>query len=91
VTAVKFDARSIHLYWDHPPEDTHLGRIREYRLNVTELESGDEWRVVANASATEALITELHPYYTYHITIVPVTTLEGDNYTEITLRTAEDG
>lgn len=91
VTAVKFDSTSIHIYWDHPPEDTHYGFIREYRLNVTELETGAKWREVVDSESTEALIEMLHPFYTYHVTIVPVTTVEGDNYTEITVRTAEDG
>ena len=91
VTTIDIDSTSIHIYWSHPPEDTHYGFLREYRLNVTELETGDKWRVVVEAEATEALLMPLHPYYTYHITIVPVTVEEGDNYTEITLRTAEDG
>lgn len=90
MTAVQFDSTSIHIHWTHPPEDTHYGFIREYRLNVTELETGDKWRVVVNSQATEAVLTLLHPYYTYHVTIVPVTVEEGDNYTEITIRTAED-
>lgn len=79
------------MYWSHPPEDTHYGVIREYWLNVTELETGARWRVVIDAEETEAVITSLHPYYTYHITIVPVTVEAGDNYTEITIRTAESG
>ena len=91
VTAVKFDSTSIHIYWNHPPEDTHYGFIREYRLNLTELETGHKWREVVEGDATEAVITGLHPHYTYHVTIVPVTVEEGDNYTEITVRTAEDG
>lgn len=70
---------------------THYGVIREYRLNITELETGSRWRIIVGSEATEAVITSLHPFYTYHITIVPVTIVEGDNYTEITVRTAEDG
>ena len=91
LTAIKFDSTSIHLYWSHPPEDTHYGILREYWLNITELESGRRWREVVDAEDTEAILTDLHPYYTYHITIIPVTIEEGDNYTEITIRTAEDG
>lgn len=91
MTAVHVDSTSIHIEWSHPPEDTHYGFIREYRLNVTELETGERWRVVVDSEATEATLVSLHPYYTYHVTIVPVTIEEGDNYTEITIRTAEDG
>ena len=91
VTAVTFDSTSIHIYWNHPPYDTHYGFIREYRLNVSELETGSWWREVVDSEVTEVVLTSLHPYYTYHITIIPVTVEEGDNYTEITIRTAEDG
>lgn len=90
LTTVRFDSTSIHLYWDHPPEDTHYGFIREYRLNVTELESGGRWREVVDSEETEAILSGLHPFYTYYITIIPVTVEEGDNYTHITIRTAED-
>ena len=91
VTAVTFNATSIHIYWTHPPEDTHYGVIREYRLNVTELETGKRTRVVVDSEEMEVVLMSLHPYFTYHITIVPVTIEEGDNYTEITIKTAEDG
>lgn len=91
VTAIDFGSTFIHIYWSHPPEDTHYGVLREYRLNVTELETGERFRVTVDSEETEAVLTSLHPYYTYHITIVPVTVVEGDNYTEITIKTAEDG
>lgn len=91
ITAITFDATSIHVYWTHPPEDTHYGVIREYWLNVTELETRTRSRVVVDSAETEVVLPSLHPFYTYHITIVPVTIAEGDNYTEITIRTAEAG
>ena len=91
ITAVTFDSTSIHIDWVHPPEDTHYGVIREYRLNLTELETGTRTRVVVNSNRTEVVFGFLHPYFTYHITIVPVTVEEGQNYTEITIRTEEDG
>ena len=89
ITAITFSATSIHVYWTHPPEDTHYGVIREYWLNVTEMETETRSRVVVDATKTEVVLSSLHPFYTYHITIVPVTIAEGDNYTEITIRTAE--
>ena len=58
---------------------------------MTELETGTFRRVAVDSEETEVVLGSLHPYFTYHITIVPVTIEEGDNYTEITIRTAEDG
>lgn len=47
--------------------------------------------MVVDSEETEVTLSSLHPYYTYHVTIVPVTIEEGENYTEITIRTEEDG
>ena len=91
LSVVTVGKTSVHLEWEHPAEDTHYGVIREYRINVTELESGSVSRLFTDGEETEITIQSLHPYYTYHINIVPFTIEEGDNHTEITVRTKEDG
>ena len=91
VTIVSVSATSIHLFWDHPPEDTHQGIIREYRINVTELETGTMFREVTPAETTEVVLDSLHPYYTYEIVIVAFTVEEGSNYTTVTIQTDEEG
>ena len=91
LTIVSVTATSIHLSWDHPPEDAHQGIIREYRINVTELETERTFREVTPAENTEVVLESLHPYYTYRIVIVAFTVEEGSNYTTITIQTDEDG
>ena len=73
--------------WE-PPEDPN-GNIREYRVNVTEVETGRMFQVTTNT--TSITIDSLHPYYTYNCTVVAVTIGPGPFSTVITVRTAEDG
>ena len=73
--------------WE-PPEDPN-GDIREYRVNVTEEETGRMFQLTSNT--TSIAIGSLHPYYTYNCTVVAVTIGPGPFSTVITVRTAEDG
>ena len=73
--------------WE-PPEDPN-GDIREYRVNVTEEETGRVFQFSTNT--TSITIGSLHPYYTYNCKVVAVTIGLGPFSTVITLRTAEDG
>ena len=91
VSGIALNSTHIHLTWDHPPRDEHNGNLSEYRIDVTELETGTALRFSSDASITEATIGSLHPYYTYNCTILAVTVGEGPPSTVITVRTAEDG
>ena len=73
--------------WE-PPEDPN-GDIREYRVNVTEEETGRMFQLIT--STTSITIGSLHPYYTYNCTVVAVTIGPGPFSSVITVRTAEDG
>ena len=73
--------------WE-PPEDPN-GYIREYRVNVTEVETGRMFQLITNT--TGITIGSLHPYYTYNCTVSAVTIGPGPFSTVITVRTAEDG
>ena len=52
--------------WE-PPEDPN-GNIREYRVNVTEEETGRMFQLITNT--TNIIIGSLHSYYTYNCTVV---------------------
>jgi len=68
-----------------------LGVIREYRITVTELETGALFNLSAGSRSetTEIVVESLHPFYTYTFVIVPVTVYVGTNSAEITIRTEE--
>ena len=91
LTALFIGSTSIHISWNHPPADTHFGVIREYRINVTELETGAVFNLSTGSETTEITVESLHPFYTYTFVIVPVTVDVGTNSAEITIRTEEAG
>jgi len=91
VTALFVGPTSIHIRWDHPPEDTHYGMIREYRINITEQETGSLFTRSTDSETTELVVNSLHPFYTYTFVIVPVTVDVGTNHSRITIRTEETG
>ena len=91
VTVLFIGPGSIHISWDHPPDDTLYGMIREYRITITELETRAVFNTSTDSETTQLAVNSLHPFYTYTFYIVPVTVDVGTNHTEITIRTAEAG
>ena len=88
LTGMAQDSVTILLSWDQPT-GRHNGIIREYRLNITEVETG---RVFNNISATTSLvICNLHPDYTYEWTVTAFTVGEGPNSYSHRVTTFEDG
>ena len=67
------------------------GVIREYRINVTEVETGDLRQFTTPAGVRELVVGPLHPYYSYRSTIVAFTIEVGPYSTAITVRTEEAG
>lgn len=82
------DSQTIHLSWAAPLGD-HNGRIREYQVNITELETGREFELIATTTFVE--ITSLHPFYTYEWQVSAVTIDEGPYTTLSVVVTSEDG
>ena len=86
-TGRALNSTHIYLMWE-PPEDPN-GDIREYRVNVTEEETGRMFQLSTDTSSI--IIGSLHPYYTYNCMVVAVTIAPGPFSTVITVRTDEDG
>ena len=87
ITGRALNSTHIYLMWE-PPGDPN-GDIREYRVNVTELETGRMFQLSTNTSSIT--IGSLHPYYTYNCTVVAVTIGPGPFSSIITVRTDEAG
>ena len=80
---------SIAISWDPPDLDSQNGIITEYRINITELETGN----VISLISFNTLITVqfLHPYYTYVCVVSAVTNAEGPSSEELVITTPQDG
>lgn len=80
---------SLSVSWDPPALDAQNGIITEYRVNITELETGN----VISLTSFNTIITVqfLHPYYTYVCVVSAVTNAEGPSSEELVITTPQDG
>ena len=83
------NSTTLLISWMPPPLEHQNGVIREYRVNITERETGMAYHLTT--AATTLTVSSLHPFYTYTFFIVPVTVDVGTNHTEITIQTEEAG
>ena len=61
--------------WNAPPLEQQNGIIREYFINVTVTESGEQFQLSSNS--TSLRLYGLHPFYTYSYIITAVTVGPG--------------
>lgn len=89
LTATEVGQRNITVEWSPPPAEDWNGIIRLYILKVLEHETGTE--VTINLTTTEELLGNLHPYYTYNISIAAVTLDTGPFSHPISVTTLQAG
>ena len=90
-TGMVLNSTHIYLTWDPPTPDKLNGVIQGYRINITELETGEMSQYTAGADATNATIGPLHPHYGYNFSIVAFTIVGNGPITFVVIRTAEAG
>ena len=83
------DSRTVSLAWDPPPLDGQNGLIREYRINITEVNTGTMWQLT---SATNSeTVPSLHPNYVYRFEVSAFTIGIGLYSPMLSVMTLEDG
>jgi len=88
LSAAVLDSRTVLLSWIAP--GSHLnGVIQEYRINLTEIETGRVFQEISLTSS--ATISSLHPDYIYSGTITAFTISEGPYSSILNFTTPEDG
>lgn len=89
LNVTEITSSSVSLTWLPPPVELRNGIIREYRVNITEVDTGRE--LVFYSSTSTITISVLHPFYTY-LCHVSAFTVEYGPYTDsIQFDTLEDG
>lgn len=82
-------SRSISLAWDPPLFEDQNGVIVSYTINVTLLETGEEFQLSTDAHSL--LLDSLRPFGTYSFIIAAETVVsEGPFSTVLTIATPED-
>jgi len=89
IVLTAIDSRTLHISWAAPPFEHQNGIIREYRVNITERETGMVFHLIT--TATSVTVPSLHPFYNYKCSIAAVTIGEGPYSAELTITMPEDG
>lgn len=82
-------ANTIDLSWYPPPVESQNGVITSYRLIIVELETKEKGTL--KTSTTKATVENLHPFYTYNISVTAITIDVGPYSLPIMVKTLEDG
>ena len=88
-SGIVIDSRTLSLAWEEPPEEDRNGIIRQYHINMTEVNTGRQFQVVS--TTTSIAVSSLHPDYTYRWTVAAFTIGLGPFSTSETISTPEDG
>lgn len=89
LTGSALDSTTIILNW-HQPNSPHNGIIREYRVNITEDETGNVLQHLVTTT-TDLVVRNLHPDYTYTWTVTAFTVAEGPYSSIARVKMPEDG
>ena len=80
---------SLTLSWEPPPFENRNGQIRQYQIQIEEIESGDILQRTSNT--TQATVSDLHPYYNYNCSVAAETISLGPFSTHISVQLNEYG
>ena len=67
------DSRTLVLSWEAPNPEDRNGIIKQYTVNVTELDTGTLTQLVTNDTTITAF--SQHPYYTYSCVVAAETSV----------------
>ena len=87
--ATPLDSTTLHITWQPPVEGERNGIIRRYVINITELNSGNEYQL--ENSSTEITIQDLHPFYRYSYSVAAETVALGPSTSASIIEMPEDG
>lgn len=89
LTGTSVSSQAITLTWSEPLSSDTNGIIREYIVNVTEVETGTIFSLTT--TATTITLQSLHPYYNYQCIVSAFTVGVGPYTAVFNIRTPEDG
>ena len=87
--SVARNSRTLNFTWSPPPEEHQNGIIIEYKVQVTEVLTGE--MVVKTSNSTTIEVSGLHPDYAYEWRVAAVTVGVGPYTNTTTTRLPEDG
>ena len=89
LVATALGSRTLHITWQPPVEEERNGIIRRYVINITELDSGNEYQL--ENVTTEITVQNLHPFYRYSYSVAAETVALGPFTPGSIIEMPEDG
>ena len=85
------NSTTVECRWEPPLNNTQNGVIQEYNIVILEIETNTSYFEETDLESLLFLITYLHPYYHYNISIKAVTVAPGPLSNAMTVLLPEDG
>ena len=82
-------SKSLTINWEALHLEDQNGLVRHYLINVTETDTGSQFQYTS--TTTDVTLADLHPYYTYSISVSAFTIAAGPLSDPIIILTAQDG
>ena len=90
IDIVAINASSLRLSWEEPLAEEQNGAITSYTINMTILETED--RLSYSTTGTSFELYDLHPFYTYSVTVAAATVNGTGPYSAVfTIQLPPDG
>ena len=89
LTVTVINARNVYLSWSPPPREHHNGVIRQFWINITEVDTGRRFQ--RTSVDTFFTVPSLHPFYTYQFSVAAYTVNPGPFTEPSMLQMPQDG
>ena len=89
LTATPINSRSVYLSWSPPPREHHNGVIRQFWINITEVDT--RRRIESTSLGTSLTVPSLHPFYIYWFSVAAYTVDLGPSTEPLILQMPQDG
>ena len=83
------NSTTIQLHWEPPPLVDRNEMIRSYIVNISVAETGSSFQLTSETTTLN--VSNLHPFYTYTLTVAAVTIGPGPYGLVLTVQMPEDG
>ena len=90
INITTLSSASINVTWTPPLQELQNGIIKYYVLMVIEVES-DGRREINGSNAVHAVVNDLHPYYSYKLSVAAFTIATGPFSNETVIVMPQDG
>ena len=89
LTVTPVNSRSVHLSWSPPLREHYNGVIRQFWINITEVDTGRKTQMTS--LGTSLTVPSLHPFYIYWFSVAAYTVDLGPFTEPLMLQMPQDG